>query len=266
MLQIIYIATINVKFLQIGSMKKKYFIILFTTFLSSQAQNVGVNTTSPQQALHLGSNTGTIRVDGLNSINNDYNGGVAGQTYPLYVDRNGDMTLRVSAYQNSDGSDAYTTAGINGSVEITAAQANDGYETVEITSYTFTVSRNTTVEVKYSLSVEVFQNNLLAIIKDPYARNITNFFTLDTPVLAPTTRRFAPSSKCYFNRNDAATIPAAAPDAATGYIYNSGTTYIALTPGTHILRFYGTVCSGTNNQNTYVRFAGGPDSIFIRLY
>ncbi|CAM4423632.1 hypothetical protein [Flavobacterium terrigena] len=247
-------------------MKKKYFIILFTAFLSSQAQNVGVNTSNPQQALHLGSNTGTIRVDGLNSTNNVFNGGVAGQTYPLYVDSNGDMTLRVSAYQNSDGSDAYTTAGVNGTVAITAAQANDGYETVEITSYTFTVARNTTLEVKYSLSIEVFQDNLLTIIKDAYARNITNFFTLDTPVLAPATRRYAPSSKCYFNRNDAGTNPAAAPDAATGFIYNSGTTYMALTTGTHTIRFYGTVCSGTNNQNTFVRFAGGPDAIFLRLY
>lgn len=247
-------------------MEKKYFVILFFTFLYSQAQNVGVNTINPQQLLHLGSNTGTIRVDGLNTTNNNFNGGVAGQTYPVYVDNNGDLTLKVSAFQNSDGSDAYTTAGVNGTVAITALQANDGYESVEITSYTFTVARNTTLEIKYSLSVEVFQDNLLTIIKDPYARNITNFFTLDTPVLAPATRRYAPSSKCYFNRNDAATLPTAAPDAATGYIYNSGTTYVALSTGTHTLRFYGTVCSGTNNQNTFVRFAGGPDSIFLRLY
>ena len=247
-------------------MKKKYIVILFFAFLSAQAQNVGVNTTNPQQTLHLGSNTGTIRVDGLNSTNNDFNGGVAGQSYPVYVDCNGDLTLKVSAFQNSDGSDAYTTAGVNGTVAITALQANDGYETVEITSYTFTVARNTTLEIKYSLSIEVFQDNLLTIIKDPYARNITNFFTLDTPVLAPTTRRYAPSSKCYFNRNDAGTAPLALPDAATGYIYNSGTSYVPLTTGTHTLRFYGTVCSGTNNQNTFVRFAGGPDSIFLRLY
>lgn len=247
-------------------MKKIYAVILFFAFQYSQAQNVGVNTTNPQQNLHLGSNTGTIKVDGLSSVNNDFNGGAAGQTYPVYVDSNGDLTLKVSAFQNSDGSDAFTTEGINGTVAITTLQANDGYETVEMTSYTFTVGRTTTLEIKYSLSIEVFQNNLLTIIKDPYARNITNFFTLDTPVLASTTRRYAPSSRCYFNRNDAGTDALALPDASTGYIYNSGTTYVALTPGTHTLRFYGTVCSGTNNQNTFVRFAGGPDAIFLRLY
>ena len=251
-------------------MKSKIILLIFFFIgINSNAQvsGVGINKDNPQQALHLGSQTGTIRVDGLNSTNNTFNGGGVDKTYPVYVDHNGDLTLKVSAFQNSDGSDAYTTAAINGTVAITAAQLpNDGYETVEMTSYTFTVARNTTLEIKYSLSIEVFQDNLLTIIKDPYARNITNFFTLDTPVLISTTRRYAPSSKCYFNRNDAGTNPAALPDAATGYIYNSGTTYMNLTPGTHTLRFYGTVCSGSANRPTFVRFAGGPDSIFIRLY
>jgi hypothetical protein len=242
-------------------------IILLSSSLHSQVSGIGIDTSVPQQKVHVASPTGTIRVEGLNSTNNPFNGGGVDKTYPLYVDSNGDMTLRTSAFQNSDGSDAFSTAAVNGSVSIIpVVQTDDGYETVQITSYNFTVARNTILEVKYSISVEVFQDNLLTIIKDAYARNITNFFTIDTPTLLATTRRYAPSSKCYFNRNDAGTNPAAAPDGATGYIYNSGTTYMVLTPGTHTLRFYGTVCSGTNNRATYVRFAGGPDSIFLRLY
>lgn len=161
-------------------------------------------------------------------------------------------------------------------MSITLAQANDGYETVEITSYTITVDRVTVLEIKYSLSIEVFRNNLLQIIQDPYARNITNFFTLDAATLTSTTRRYAAHSKCYFNFNNPATKGSGAidpskpnlalPNASTGYIYNSGTSYIYLTPGTHTLRFYGTVCSGTNNRATFVRFAGGPDAIFLRLH
>lgn len=260
-------------------MKSKIiFLIVFFIGLNSKAQvsGVGINEDTPQQALHLGSQTGTIRVDGLNSTNNTSNGGVAGQTYPLYVDHNGDLTLKVSAFQNSDGADAYTTGALNGTVTITAAQSpNDGYETVEITSYTFTVGRITILEMKYSLSVEVFRNNTLTLIKDEHARNITNFFTIDTPTadLTATTRRYAPSSKCYMNFNNpnvggggALSPSAATPNASAGYIYNSGTSYIVLTPGTHTLRFYGTVSSGTTNQPTFVRFAGGPDSIFLRLY
>lgn len=232
----------------------------------AQTSGVGINEDTPEQALHLGSQTGTIRVDGLNSTNNSYNGGEVDKTYPLYVDENGDMTLETSAYDNSDGNDAFlSTDPINSELEITLLQANDGYEVVQITSYDFTVDRNTVLEIKYSLSIEVFQDNLLNIIRDPYARNITNFFTLDTPVLTPTTRRYAAHSKCYFNynyENGAASIP----NASTGYIYNSGTTYVYLTPGTHTLRFYGTACSGVNNRSTFVRFAGGPDAVFLRLH
>ncbi|WP_367231280.1 hypothetical protein [Flavobacterium enshiense] len=252
-------------------MMKNYILTFFTllsTCLFAQVNGVGIGTTNPQQKLHLASPTGTIRVDGLNSPNNLYNGGGVDKTYPLYVDSNGDFTLKTSAYNNSDGGDAYTsTAAINGTVTITTAQSpNDGYEVVEITSFPFTVARNTILEVKYSISIEVFSNSSYNIIQDPYARNITNFFTIDTPTLTATTRRYAPSSRCYFNRNDAAVSPMPAPDAATGFIYNSGTTYIPLTPGTHTLRFYGTISSGTANRNTHIRFAGGPDAIFLRLY
>lgn len=250
-------------------MKRKLLLLtfLFCSFTYAQVSGVGINEDTPEQVLHLGSQTGTIRVDGLNSTNNSYNGGEVDKTYPLYVDENGDMTLETSAYNNSDGNDAFlSTDPINSELSIIPiVQADDGYETVEITSYNFTVDRNTVLEIKYSLSIEVFQDNLLNIIRDRYARNITNFFTLDTPTLTPTTRRYAAHSKCYFNynyENGAASLP----NASTGYIYNSGTTYMYLTPGTHTLRFYGSVCSGANNRATYIRFAGGPDAVFLRLH
>ena len=257
--------------------KLLYFNLLIGLMSYAQTSGVGINETNPEQALHLGSQTGTIRVDGLNSTNNSYNGGELDKTYPLYVDNNGDMTLQTTAYNNSDGNDAFlSTDPINSEVSITLAQANDGYEVIEITSYDFTVDRNTILEIKYSLSIEVFRNNLLQIIQDPYARNITNFFTLDAPTLTPTTRRYAAHSKCYFNFNNPATKGSGAidpskpnlalPNASTGYIYNSGTSYIYLTPGTHTLRFYGTACSGVNNRPTFVRFAGGPDAVFLKLH
>lgn len=254
------------------------FLFNFLCFASySQTNGVGINETIPEQALHLGSQTGTIRVEGLNGANNTYNGGEVDKTYPLFVDNNGDMTLTTSAYNNSNGGDAYlSTDPINSELTITTAQPNDGYETIEITSFGFTVARNTVLEIKYSLSIEVFKNNALEIIQDPYARNITNFFTLNTAALTPTTRRYAAHSKCYFNFNNPAkkgsgaidpTKPNLAPaNASTGYIYNSGTSYIYLTPGTHTLRFYGTICSGVNNRATFVKFAGGPDAIFLKLH
>jgi hypothetical protein len=247
--------------------KKLLFIFLLIGSLSfGQIQGVGINEIVPEQKLHLGSQTGTIRVDGLNGTNNEYNGNVAGQTYPVYVDSNGDLTLEISATENSDGSDAWTISDINSTVTIDGTNAVAGYETVEILDVPLTVTRNVIVEVKYSISMEVFEDPANTIIKDPYARKISNFFTLDQPTLTTTGRRYGQSSRCYFNRNNAATDPSAAPNAATGFIYNSGTTYITLAPGTHTLRFYGTVCSGNFDQDTHIQFAGGPDAIFIRIY
>lgn len=241
-----------------------------------QTSGVGINELVPEQQLHLGSQTGTIRVDGLNATNNDFNGGEVDKTYPLYVDSNGDLTLEISAHQNNDGGDAWTNSGITGDLTIDNTGPNDGYEVVEMLNIPITVGRDAIVELKYSLSMEVFQDDLFNIIRDDYARNITNFFTLDQAVLTPTTRRFGQSSKCYFNKNDYrihnngsltnTPLPGSTPNAATGYIYNSGTTYVQVGPGTHVLRFYGSVCSGVDNQPTHVRFAGGPDAIFVRVY
>ena len=216
----------------------------------------------PEQQLHLGSQTGTIRVDGLNGTNNEFNGNVAGQTYPVYVDSNGDLTLEISATENNDGYDPWTTTDVNGTVTIPAGGPNDGYETVEILDIPLTVTRPVIVELKYSISIEVFADPALSIIKDVYARNITNFFTLNAPTLTATGRRYGQSSRCYYNNNNDIALP----NAATGFIYNSGTTYISLAPGTHTLRFYGTVSSGANDENTHIRFAGGPDAIFVRVY
>lgn len=241
------------------------FVLFMFLCLTNSIGQVGINENVPEQQLHLGSETGTIRVDGLNGTNNNYNGGENDQTYPLYVDENGDLTLEINANQNSDGGDAFLTTDINGEIIISGG-VNDGYEAVEILSIPLTVDRDVIVELKYSISIEVFEDNSLNIIRDAYARNITNFFTIDAATLTTTTRKYGQSSRCYFNRNDIATNPTAAPNAATGYIYNSGTTYVPLTAGTHTFRFYGTACSGTNNRDTYVRFAGGPDAIFLRTY
>ena len=80
--------------------KLLYFNLLLGLISYAQTSGVGINEDTPEQVLHLGSQTGTIRVDGLNATNNSYNGGEVDKTYPLFVDENGDMTLETSAYDN----------------------------------------------------------------------------------------------------------------------------------------------------------------------
>jgi hypothetical protein len=233
----------------------------------SQVSGIGINTNNPQQAIHLGSQTGTIRIDGLNATNNSFNsGGGIDKTYPVYVNDNGDLTLTLSTFQNSDGSDAITSSTplVNATLLMptSATLPNDGFRSVVILPYTITVTRDAILEVKYNISFEVLLDATTKL-KSNRARKITTFYTVDTPSLTATTARYGQSSKCYYNNNDLSGTPV---NTAQGIMYNSSTTYIPLTAGTHILNFYGTVSTGTTNSQTRVNFAVGNDSVFMRLY
>ena len=229
---------------------------------------MGINVASPKQALHLGSPTGTIRVDGLNAPNNSFNGGGA-KTYPLYVDSNGDFTLAIATFQNSDGTDAITATTPSASTALivpsTAGLPNNGYRSTVILPYTFTVNRPAILEVKYNISFEVLAS-VGVKLRSTKARTIQTFYTLDTPVLvnegASLTRRYGQASKCYMNFNSAGPIP----NCASGLLFNSSTTYISVGAGTHTLRFYGTCDTGLSNDLTLVNFAVGNDAIFMRLH
>lgn len=60
--------------------------------MTNSFSQVGINTTNPQEELHIAGSTSTIRVEGLNSPNDANNLGV-GSTTPVYVNTNGDLVL-----------------------------------------------------------------------------------------------------------------------------------------------------------------------------
>ena len=239
-------------------MRKKYFFFTYLLCLSGFAQTgVGIGTTNPQQQLHLAGATGTLRVDGLNSTNNPYNGG-AGKTYPLYVNSNGDLTLQLATFQNSDGSDALTSSTPLITTNLTMlAGVGSSTQNIVILPYTITVNRPAVLEIKYNISFNVYSTAALTKIKDIYARRISTFYTVDGG-----TRRYGQSSKCYYNNNQDIVLA----NAAEGTMYNSSTTYIPLTAGTHTIRFYGELNTGDVKKNTHVVFAPDNDSVFMRLY
>jgi len=248
-------------------MKKIFtFLIIICNQLINAQTGVGINEDNPQQALHLGSSTGTIRVEGLNSTNNLYNGGGFDKTVPLYVDQNGDFTLAVAPFQNSDGSDAWSTSTplITTSLTIPAPATlpNNGIRSVVILPYTITLTKAAVLEIKYNISFEVLRSAGTKL-KNTRARRVSNFYTVDTPVLLAGTRRYGQASKCYYNNNDLAASPV---NAAQGNMYNSSTTYVNLSAGTHTIRFYGEASTGITNDLTLVNFAVGNDSVFMRIH
>jgi hypothetical protein len=248
-------------------MRNSYFLpaLLLCNFLQAQTSAVGIGTSDPQQKLHLANNVGTLRVESLDKDNNQFNGGNTNPTatYPLYVDQDGVLGLKLQTLYNSDGSDALDHLTIPTSTLTLPFGDADGKVESTFKTYTITVARQSILEVKYSVSFDVYQLNTLTKINDAGARRITTYYTLDAG-----TRKYGQASRCYMNNNVNNPLPFAATDvlAATGPAYNSTTTYIQLPPGTHTLNFKAEVSSNIPALATYVKLAVDTDSIFMRLY
>jgi len=249
-------------------MKSYYFFLFFTSMVFSQ-QGVGIGTTNPQQKLHIASSTGTMRVESLNDVNSTYNGGdvngdldKTNDTFPLYVDGDGVMTLKFVPLYNSEYSDALDHTLLPTSDVTLLANDGDGVATEKLFTYTVTVNRAAILEVKYNLSFEVYKDASGAKITDYLSKRISTYFKIDG---LPTNRKYGPASKCYANKSKHGTV---------GTMYNVCTAYMFIpSAGTFDISFYGEVSSGvkaggpgSNSEPAHVRFAVGNDTLLFRLH
>ena len=242
-------------------------LFFFFFFIQISAQ-VGIDTKDPQQKLHLGSNTGTVRVESLNGVNSPYNAGdvdgdldLTNNTYNLYVDSFGNLTTEFQPLYNSNGSDAVDDASIPVNFATLVATDADGIADVQITLFEVTVARPAILEVKYNLSFDIYLNPAKTVISDNYARRVSTYFVVN----GVGTRKYGPVSKCY---SSGSTL------SVTGPMYNASTAYIQLPgAGKYEIQFYGEVSSnikggggGSKSKAAYVEFASGYDAIFLRLH
>lgn len=245
---------------------KKIYLPIFLCVITSpvcfaQVSGVGINEMTPEQVLHLGGSSGTIRVEGLDESNNNYNHG-ATNTYPLYVDYQGDMTLYNETLYNNNGNDPFTNANINNANAIILNGDADGIDAIQIYSFTITVNRPSLLLIKYNLSFEVFENVAEKTITDKKARRINTFFRLNG-----STRKYCHVSKSYtggdpeFGQN------------VTGMFYNMSSSYMIIpSAGTHTIEVFGEISSGLKADNpntglaTCVKFGRGQDTLMYKLY
>lgn len=243
------------------------FCISFILFAANVfGQGVGINTTDPQQALHIAGPTETLRVESLNSINNIYNGGnVNGQglssnTYPLYVDEYGNFTLENKTLSNSEDIDALDDAELTASSVTLLDSDTNGEASTTIITYDITVVRATILEVRYSLSYDVYLNSAKDPIEDNLARRISSHFTVNS-----NPRKYGSVSSGYVNGSS---------DGISGPFYNVFTTYITLDAGTNVISLVGTVSSDiksgggntTDSDPTHVEFATYSDFVLFKLH
>lgn len=228
---------------------------------------MGINTETPQRALHIAGATGTLRIESLNHVNNSYNGGdteedgdLTNNIFPLYVDENGDFTLELKVPINSEDTDAFDDINLPTSSVILTANDTDGIAITTIKSYSITASRPSILAVTYGISFDIYLNTSKVAISDNMARRAQTYINVDQR-----SRKYAPATKAY-SSGYATSVK--------GSFYNSCTAYINLpTAGIYTIKFMGLVDSGiksggpgTISKATYVEFATGDDFVFMRLY
>jgi len=273
-------------------MKNIIFYTLLITSASIFAQ-IGVNTTNPQEELHIEGATSTIRVEGLNFANNTLNLGTA-ENSKVYVDADGDLVL---ASQPQDVEllfnpanyleDPLDTGGAN-SNQINQTGVGSGYseggwprQTGPGLS-TFTLTKNAIVEINYSLSYEIYKSGIG--ISDHHARTVQFYVYL---------RRNGPAnvnpSDANLVRNDVDGNPInfAGNDGALGYsgqfytngdsngasglegfdrkFYATGHDYVKLGPGTYTPMFAGVmfVANTAGTGAVKMQIGGGDDEIVV---
>lgn len=144
-------------------MKKHILIIvLFYIPLYSLSQ-VGINTSTPSEELHVAGTNSTIRVDGLNSPNNINNLG-PGSSSPVYVNANGDLILG-TVTDNVEilfDSEDYLMNVQDPTNLVNQTGSGAGYSQAGIPiggiATSFTLTRPAIVEVNYSVSYTLGKN------------------------------------------------------------------------------------------------------------
>jgi len=264
-------------------MRKIYYLLsLLPSVLIAQ---VGINTTSPVEEVHVAGNTSTIRIEGLNATNNTSNLG-AGNSSRVFANAAGDLVLgaatnNVEILFSPDNylSDPQDSGGAEANV-INQTGVGVGYtiagwpRVIGAGSSTFTLTKNAIVEINYSLSWEVEKAGSPVI--DEHARVVQTYLyllkmplgshdpTFATGVVTvdldgvPLTIGRALGINGQFYTNGSAT-------GANRIFHNTGTDYVKLPPGRYCPMFAGQLAVGNTGGTGAVKmFIGcGQDEVQI---
>lgn len=171
---------------------KNYYIYILLLGQVAFSQ-VGINTTTPQQEVHVAGATENVIVDGLNTSNHASNLGMLNTT-KVYVDADGDLTL-ASSSRNVEilfDSENYLVDAPTPDNLVNQTGGGFGYTVAGIplagiVGSSFTLTKPAIIEVNYSVSWQVYKTaSASGRIADVHARIIqTGIFFRETATLAP---------------------------------------------------------------------------------
>ena len=204
------------------------FIAFMSLVSSGLAAQVGIGTTNPEQDLHIAGANSTIRIDGLNAINNaNNNGGI--YTHNVEVNADGDLVVAETKVE-------LLMDVTNQATELfLPTAANSGYINAEIYSRSFTLGRRALIFVEYTVSCIVLSFDGTCAVNDDRAKAIYNFYYLGDGTTADTSRAYGLESQFYTNSED---------NTVTGYMFNNTSTRHILEAGTYSIHLQGAVFGG----------------------
>ena len=252
----------------------KIFLILLLVPVLSYAQ-VGIGTADPQVDLHIAGVASTIRIEGLNAVQQPVlNDGI--KLAPAYVTANGDITISPSA-SAIDGASGllaplnflltYKNFIPDGSLGNGVVINNDLPVTVVnglIYSLPFTSPQSALIEVKYGITIAVSATDLAAppygdTFNDLSNRSFRVYFCIDINSdgldAAELSKKYGVMGQSYASNNQG----------SLGYPYMNSQGYANIPAGNHCLKFFGEV-EDTLAQYTSVGFGGAQDFLKLRIY
>lgn len=267
-------------------MKKTLPILFIFSSIFAFAQ-VGVNTTTPQEELHVAGANSNIRIEGLNAVNNPLNLGVNENTR-VFANANGDLVLstiptNIEVLFNPANylADPLDTGGADTN-QVNQTGVGSGYSMAGWPRQTgaglstFTLTRPAIVEINYAVSYEIYKAGLP--IDDYHARTAQFYVYL---------RNGGPAGATIVNDYDGVPINFAGNPGAMGYsgnFYTNGSTagaggqegfdkkfyatghdYIKLGPGTYCPMFAGIlfVANTAGTGAVKMQMGGGDDEVII---
>lgn len=219
-------------------------------FVDGTNNRIGINTNTPQTAVHIAGNNQTVRIDELNQVNNVHY--TTSDYMPVYVNTDGDLSLQPSLIQNF--APINLVDFINPAISIQSATGEGVFQDIE--TVTINLTQESLVQVNYQMSVDVTRHDGTQIVD-----GATRIYRSWVEVNGATTH-IAYDSGTYNNNN--LTGPY-----ANENFYLNGNGYIQLPPGTHELRLrvlgFGGGSGGTHSYR--LRFgASDNDRLLISVH
>ncbi len=209
---------------------------------------VGINTTNPEKELHIAGPTSTLRIEGLNALNNTSNTGIS--TVQIHVNADGDMVLPSDKTGVEVLINSADTISNSSSINI-ATGANGEENFAQLYSVSFTLTQPAVVRIYYAMSYEVLAVTGIDRVEDGKSKLIRNYMYLGDGVSPNFGATYGNKASTYAN------ISFPGEEVVRGPFYNTALEIVSLPTGTHSIHIYGSVYAsdGVTSLNTSDAFS-----------